>query len=306
MAQRVCKEHRPLSRVQPWIVCDDWPMHHDRDAAQISPTAHYTGQTWLHHGMSDPALATLLGLILFHGLRPLDRTLHVLGQPTVDGFLLARHRAIDAHLRSVIEDGSVTQIVEVACGLSPRGLRFHREYGDSILYVEADLPGMARLKRRQLREAGSLGEYHRVMEVDALADEGSDSLAELMATLDPHRGTAIITEGLINYFDQATAEAMFARFARALEPFPTGLFLTDLYLAGDNDHILVRLFSAGLAVFVRGRVHVFYSDENEVVRAMQEAGFGAATAERASDHPAAGKAGRDPAASMVRVVRAVI
>lgn len=280
-------------------------MPSDRDAAQISPTAHYTGHTWVHHGMSDPALATPLGLVLFHGLRPLDRTLHVLGQPTVDGFLLARHRAIDAHLRAAIDDGCVTQIVEVACGLSPRGLRFHREYGDSIVYIEADLPTMARLKRRQLRHAGSLGDSHRVVAVDALADEGSDSLVELMEALDPQRGTAIITEGLVNYFDQATAEAMFGRFARALAPFPTGLFLTDLYLAGDNDHLLVRLFSAGLAVFVRGRVHVYYSDADEVVGVMREAGFVTATAERASDHPAAGRAGRDPAASMVRIVRAV-
>ena len=279
-------------------------MARERDAAQISPTAHYTGQAWVHHGLSDPVLATPEGLVLFHGLRPLDRTLALLGQPTVDGFLLSRHLTIDAYLRDVLDSGAVTQVVELACGLSPRGLRFKREYGDRIVYVEADLPDMVRLKRRRLRRVTALDEGHRVVAVDALVDDGPHSLGELMATLDPRAGTAIITEGLINYFDQRTAEEMFARFARALEPFPTGLYLSDLYLAGDTSSMLARIFSVGLSVFVRGSVHVYYADEDEAAPALRAAGFVGVRAGRAAAHSEVGRAGRDPAASMVRVVRA--
>lgn len=277
----------------------------DDRGARISPTAHYTGQTWVHHGMSDPSLATSTGRLLYAGLRPLDRTLSLLGQPTLDGFLLARHRTIDAYLEQAIEDGSVSQVIELACGLSPRGLRFHRRYGDRITYIEADLSGMAALKRRQLQRSASLTESHRVVTIDALTDDGSDSLAQLTAAMDRNRGTALLTEGLVNYFDQRTAESMFARFARALEPFPTGLYLTDLYLSGDNDKPLVRVFSTALSVFVRGSVHTFYPDPQAAEDALTDAGFNAVTIQLAADNPAAGRAGRDPGASLVRIARAM-
>lgn len=272
--------------------------------ARISSTAHYTGQTWIHHGMSDPALATPAGRLLHSGLRPLDRTLSILGQPTIDGFLLARHRTIDAYLDHAIEDGSVSQVIEIACGLSPRGLRFHRRYRNRITYIEADLPEMAALKRRQLQRTGSHGDSHQVIVIDALADDGPESLAHVTATMDPHRGTAIVTEGLVNYFDQATAESMFARFASALEPFPSGVYLTDLYLSSDNDTPLIRAFSTALSVFVRGSVHTFYNGPEEAETALLHAGFRSAALELAADHPAAGKAGTDPGASLVRIVRA--
>lgn len=272
--------------------------------SRISPTAHYTGQTWVHHGLSDPSLATPAGKLLHSGLRPLDLTLSLLGQPTLDGFLLARHRTIDAHLEDAIEDGSVSQVIELACGLSPRGLRFHRRYGDRITYIEADLPDMAALKRRRLRRAGSLDETHRVAVVDALADDGPESLERLTAGMDPDRGTALLTEGLVNYFDQDTAESMFARFARALGPFPTGVYLTDLYLSGDTDTPLIRVFSTALSLFVRGAVHTFHSSPDAAEGALIDAGFRSATVQLVADHAAAGSAGRDPGASLVRIARA--
>lgn len=87
-------------------------------------------------------------------------------------------------------------MIEVACGLSPRGWRFAKRYGDRLHYVEADLPEMAARKRAALERIGSLGDYHRVREVDALRDDdGPGSLAAIAAELDHRRGLAIITEG---------------------------------------------------------------------------------------------------------------
>ncbi|MBV8218022.1 MAG: hypothetical protein JO325_06140 [Solirubrobacterales bacterium] len=43
----------------------------------------------------------------------------------------------------------------------PRGWRFAERYGDRIAYVEADLPEMARRKRRALERMGSLGRQRR-------------------------------------------------------------------------------------------------------------------------------------------------
>src|SRR3954451_8128447 len=143
----------------------------ERSSGAISPTAHYTGETWVKNGLSHPRLATWQGRF-FHATLALPNALsRSLGGPSLDGLLLARHRIIDALLDQLIQ-GGVSQVVEAACGMSPRGWRFSERYGDALTYIEADLPPMARRKREALAQMGSLGEHHRVVELDVLRDGG--------------------------------------------------------------------------------------------------------------------------------------
>ncbi len=100
--------------------------------------------------------------MLYESLRPWMITSRALGGMGLEHYLLTRHRAIDALLERAIEQHGITQVVEVACGLSPRGWRFAQRYGDRITYIEADLPAMAERKRRALERMGSLGPTHRV------------------------------------------------------------------------------------------------------------------------------------------------
>jgi O-methyltransferase involved in polyketide biosynthesis len=79
----------------------------------------------------------------------------------LEGLLIARHRIIDSTLDDLIQ-GGVSQVIEAACGMSPRGWRFSERYGERLTYVEADLPAMARRKRDALARMGSLSERHRV------------------------------------------------------------------------------------------------------------------------------------------------
>ena len=139
-------------------------------SARISPTAHYTGYVWARNGLSHPALQTRQGRLMYEAGLPLFTLIQLLGGASLESYLLARHRAIDALLERAIEEHGVTQVIEVACGLSPRGWRFTQRFGERLTYVEADLPEMAARKRDALRRIGSLGEHHRVEEVDALED----------------------------------------------------------------------------------------------------------------------------------------
>ena len=132
-------------------------------SVRISPTAHYTGYTWLQHGLSHPAFATPTGRFLYRALTPANNAMAAAGQGTLDGFLLARHHLIDALLERAIAAGQVSQVIEVACGLSPRGYRFARRHGDKITYIEADLPAMAAKKRELLMRAGAGSANHRVV-----------------------------------------------------------------------------------------------------------------------------------------------
>ena len=244
-------------------------------SVRISPTAHYTGYAWLAHGLSDPAFATPTGQFLYRALGPANRLMRAAGQPNLDGFLLARHHMIDAVLRAAIARGEVGQVIEVACGLSPRGWRFAREFGDRVTYVEADLPGMAAKKRAVLAKATAGGAHHRVVEIDATADAGPASIAALAETLDPTRGTAIITEGLVNYFDRETVVAMWARFARALGQFPHGVYYSDLILREANTGSLVTTFAWLLSAFVRGKVHLHFTTPAQAEAALARAGLAA-------------------------------
>jgi len=239
----------------------------------ISPTAHYTGYVWFAHGQSHEAFATRTGRVMYHALRGPNLIAHRIHLPTLEGMLLARHRVIDLRLEQAIEAGEIDQIVEVACGLSPRGWRFRSRYGSRITYVEADLPGMIENKRRILAALGGETPHHRTAIVDALAADGPTSIDAICASLDPARGTAIITEGLINYFDTEVMLGIWRRLARALRRFPRGLYLADIILRAGNQGLLVASFRWFLSVFVRGRVHMHFDSVEQAEDALAGVGL---------------------------------
>lgn len=269
----------------------------------ISPTAHYTGETWVRNGLSHPELATWQGR-LFHGTLALPNAASkALGGPSLEGLLLARHRIIDAALDDLIR-GGVTQVIEAACGMSPRGWRFSRRYGDRLTYVEADLPAMARRKREALARMGSLGDRHRVVDVDLLRDGGPGSLESLVEAMDPAEGLAIITEGLLVYLDDATVEALWARLAKALRPFPTGVYLSDLRIARPRRGSAERAFELFLGAFVRGKIHPYRGDEDSAEDDLRRAGFKRIRLHRCDEHEAAGEARNDAGAGMLSILEA--
>ena len=246
----------------------------------ISPTAHYTGEVWRRAGLSHPWLGTREGRIMVDALHPLMAVSEALGGPSLESYLLARHRAIDALLTDAVERHGVSQVIEIAAGMSARGWRFANRYGDAITYVEADLPAMAKRKRRALARIGSLSDGHRMAEIDARRDEGPRSLAQLAASLDPGAGVVIVTEGLLGYLATDAVLALWRRIAAALARFPSGRYISDLHL-GSVQTPVVRLFRQLLAGFVRGQVYLHFDGATEAEAALREAGFATAAVRRA-------------------------
>lgn len=240
-----------------------------RGSDAISPTAHYTGEVWRRAGLSHPELGTVEGRLLHASLRPAMALSSALGGDTLEAFLLARHRLIDRLLDARIAAGEIGQVVEIAAGMSPRGMRLSARHPE-LSYVEADLPAMAARKREALRRAGA---GHRVVELDALADEGPQSLAEVAGGLDPSLGLAIVTEGLINYFPRSATDGIWARIAAALSGFSAGVYLSDLHLRSSNAGAVQRVAGTLLGAFVRGQVHFPYADPADALAALQVAGF---------------------------------
>ena len=239
----------------------------------ISPTAHYTGYVWAQRGLGPTELATWQGRLLHLGLRPVMSVSRAVGTGTVDEFLLARHRVIDHLLDEAIESGQISQIIEIAAGMSPRGYRFAQRYGERITFVEADLPAMAARKRDALDTLGSLGPHHRVVELDALQSRGAHSLHAVAQTLDHGQGLAVLTEGLLNYLPTDSVADLWARIADVCSGFTSGRYLSDLHLSGDLHSPIEHAFIAGLGVFVRGRVHLHFAQSADAEQALRAAGF---------------------------------
>lgn len=271
---------------------------------RVSPTAHYTGYVWARNGLSHPAFVTNEGRLLYTALLPANTASAISRGPTAEGFLLARHLLIDHLLSDAIDAGEISQVIEIAAGLSPRGWSFTEKYGDALTYVETDLPGMAARKRDILTEIGSLTDQHRVVELDAFADDGPQSLTALARELDPARGTAIVTEGLVNYFDTPSVIDMWRRFAGALQGFAAGRYLSDIHLRADNNAAVVGAFTVVLSAFVRGQVHVHFDTAEGAVDALHEAGFAAAELLRPVEFPEVIGANPNSSARRVRVIDA--
>jgi len=248
----------------------------------ISPTAHYTAYVWARNGLSHPALATPEGRVLFTALQPVIAAGRPFGGASLESYLLTRHQAIDALLERAIERDGVTQVVEIACGLSPRGWRFAQRYGERITYVEADLPGMAARKRAALDRIGCLSGHHRVVALDALLDDGPESLAALATTLHGDGGVAVITEGLLGYLAWPAVEGLWRRIAAVLAGFPEGRYFSDLHM-GSVQNAQVRIFRVALSAFVRGQVHLHFDDPLSGERAACDTGFASARLRRGSE-----------------------
>lgn len=246
----------------------------DPHSHTISPTAYATGRVWLRNGLSHPALLPPQGRGVDVGFRALSGVVGVLGGGlSLEAMLLARHTGIDSLLHEAIEDGRVTQVIELAAGLSPRGWDCMRRYGDRLTYIETDLPQMVGLKRRLLEQGGLAQPRHHVVELDALQADGPTSLSAVAATLDPKGGTAIITEGLMNYLAPRGANHLWRRMARTLSAFPRGLYLSDAYPTAENVSPAMLVFGALLQSFVRGRMHTHFSSVPQGEKKLREFGF---------------------------------
>ena len=244
-------------------------MFPQRSSDAISPTAHYTGYVWARNGLSHPELETTEGRVLFELVRPSMVVSSLLGEGTLEAYLLARHMAIDNLLTEAIERKGISQVLEIACGMSPRGWRFTERYGDRITYIEADLPAMAARKRRALERMGSLSDRHRVIDIDVLAD---GSIAETVAGLDRDAGLAVITEGLLGYLPTDSVKEIWHRLAAVMAEFKANRYIAELHLSSIQTPA-IRAFRLILAAFVRGQVYLHFPTEQEAESALADSGF---------------------------------
>jgi O-methyltransferase involved in polyketide biosynthesis len=274
-------------------------------SSAISPTAHYTGYVWARHGLGDADLATGAGRVLFTAGQGVLAPLELLGGPTLEHFLVARHRIIDHLIDEQVAAGHVGQVVELAAGLSPRGLELTRRHPD-LTYVEVDLPEMAARKDGILAAKGADPRRHRAVAADVLDDRAFAAVFSGPGSLlDPGRGTVVVTEGLLNYFPRPAVLGLWRRTARELARFPVGRYYSDLHLASRTGR-LDRFFAAGLGAFVRGGVHLHFADSPDALGSLRASGFDEAVLHAPRDFAATLPDMDGAGADRVRVIEATV
>ncbi len=271
---------------------------------RISPTAFATGHMWVRLGLSHPAMSTPRGVRLDRAFSLAIQPRRLLGGTgAFDTLMRARHTGIDCLLEQAIESGKLSQVIELAAGLSGRGWRMTQKFPD-LTYIETDLPAMAELKHGMLDGTGLLSDRHQVRVVDALTDAGPESLAALIDTLDSSKGTAIITEGLMSYMDPDTAVTLWQRISGQLKRFPQGLYLSDGYVQSEVKSFSSTLIKTILQRFVKGGLYTHYSSAEDATQKLTSNGFARASLHAARDLPATRELGTKPGGSRVRVLEA--
>jgi O-methyltransferase involved in polyketide biosynthesis len=277
-------------------------MKERAESENVSPTAFATGYFWYRHGLSHEGLLIPEGRKADRRFGYLIRIIRMMSGVSLDAMMLARHKGIDAMLMRDIDAGKVTQVIELAAGLSPRGWRFTQKYGDRIHYVETDLPRMVELKERLLKKAKLHGQRHRVVTVDILAQSGPNSLGAIADTLDRKAGLAIVSEGLFSYLDPDSARAAWTRIAQTLRSFDYGVYFSDMYLRPHRAGFGLSLFRAAIQRTVRGRMHTHFDSIEEAMRTLRELGFATVHLHETHSIPATAELARTPGGERVHVL----
>lgn len=259
------------------------------DSARISPTAHYTGEVWCRHQLSPAAFGTRFGGALFVATAPLVGALaRVTGGLTLERMLLERHLLLDDLLATAIEQDGVTQVIELAAGMSGRALRMLKRFGDrGLSYIETDLPGMVARKRRAIATLDRpMPPGHRICTLDVFAHDTPDSFESVVAAyLNTDEPTAIVSEGLVNYFPTAAVEALWQRVAGVLARFGSGHYLSDLHLRDETQaYWPTKLAQRVIEVVARGKVHLHFQDHRDASQALLRAGFSDSMLYRPQEH----------------------
>ncbi len=255
------------------------------DTSSISFTALYTGHVWYANGLSAPAFHTRRGSAFYHALAPFEYVGGKIAGGNIRTFLLQRHHLIDHLVRDAIEQRGVRQVLEIACGLSPRGYRFRQQYPD-LKYVEADLPDMAARKHRLLSGQQCLDDMHRVVPLNIFSTDGVDAMENIAdKCFDRSQPLLVITEGLVNYFSLESISPFWQRLQTMLSGYAAGTYLTDNYpLFHDHPfHRTMKTLGGMLGAVSRSQVSFHFGSDQETVSHFGELGFASVTVHNPKD-----------------------
>jgi O-methyltransferase involved in polyketide biosynthesis len=256
-----------------------------KDYSSISPTAvmvaalraRYTGMPYAReiYRAVRPVNRPVLLTKVTHTLSDLAKfAQHSMSRVA---FLESRYLSVNGVLKSLDEDYAV---IEVASGLSPRGLEWA---GRNTTYIETDLPDMLDIKQQVfakiLLEKGLLQAInHHFFSLNALDYQGWERLGDQFFK-DGRSKIAVIHEGLASYLSREEKEILRDNIMRFFQQYASsGIWITPDFYPYDVTRrtFISRLVQARLEERTKTRMHHF-SGPPEVLEFISQGGFQASS-----------------------------
>ncbi len=219
-------------------------------------------------GISHEALATSKGKSLAYLVHPLESWAEKYVGGSMRTTLKQRHTMLDHDLEKLIQENPDLQVLEIACGLSPRGWWFRQHY-PSITYRELDLPDMAQTKQNALQQIEK--NAPEILSVDLF----TEAFAQAFEVFDPNRPLVVISEGLINYFDKDLLKQLIQSIVHYCASFKKFHYLTDLYPEPVKNKLASIIWNSSklLKLMSRSSFSFHFKTPLEVKGFFEDAGF---------------------------------
>jgi O-methyltransferase involved in polyketide biosynthesis len=167
-------------------------------------------------------------------------------------------------------------VVEIACGLSARGLEW---IGSNKLYIETDLPDMLSIKQQVfgniLIEKGiSQAINHHFFPLNALDYDDWDRLGQKFFNA-KKSNIAIIHEGLAGYLSIEEKQKLMDNIKRFFHKYSiAGIWITpDFYpYDGDRGTWILKLWKKGLERKTQTKIH-YFANNHELLDFLLHGGF---------------------------------
>jgi O-methyltransferase involved in polyketide biosynthesis len=190
-------------------------------------------------------------------------------------FWEARYKVTDR----ILAEHGMTQVLEIAAGLSPRGLAMTRS--PDVVYVVTDLPQILEVEKRIAETILAKSNSHRPnLHFQAANALDMKSLPNATTAFKYDRPIAIITEGLLPYLNRREKEALAGNLHGLLEKYD-GLWITsDVHTKqywqeiSKIDEKLMRKRLSAVSSSTESNVESnVFADENDIEQFFGKAGF---------------------------------
>ena len=239
---------------------------------RVGPTALYTAQAWRAGSFENAEhFDHRLGRLMYTAGDMVQKYLGPVLPTYMKDFhryLFIRHRAFEERLDATVPD----MVIEVAAGLSPRGLTYARRWARTR-YLELDLPNMVAAKRKRLQSLRLPPNYH-LAETDILA---RDFIERLPLKPTPDQTLMVITEGLMDYLNMAEKHRAWENIVALMKmAAPDSRYLMECW---PRQRVLPaspagRLGVKGVSMLVGRRVDEnLHENRKEAEAALRQAGF---------------------------------
>jgi O-methyltransferase involved in polyketide biosynthesis len=187
----------------------------------------------------------------------------------------ARYKATDR----IIAQHSITQVLEVAAGLSSRGLAMTEN--PDVVYVVTDLPQILEQEEAIARAIlARLNSRRPNLYFQAANALDRESLSRAATPFKPNRPLAIITEGLLPYFSRGEKEALAGNIHKLLEKYG-GIWITsDVHtkqfrkeVSQVEENVVQQRQSKISSITGSNLESNLFADENDIQQFFNKAGF---------------------------------